>query len=733
MLNELIQAAQHLPALREPPHDELKSLPKYPGYRIWLNSEGKLTSIEARLHEELLQGDDIYVWEPGGHGFRFPIFNIKPLYAPILDKEVIKAIDRFFPKRAPKKNPHAQPSGTEGQPTPQGWSEFFDRMGAACNDSTRTWVSAKSEKLASAASEQLIEAYRKSLVEVPRQLSRILSTTGLTHAGLEELIRRVTNIDTNDFFPRLAQFLRDKLCSTPDRMLFQLFCAPKLKQKDKPLPSVTLMLDLDDWRKFGSSPVCHHDTSLFLDRVLHARDSNCSTEQKDEAGFDAYGKSIKGANTNKFPSWNVPSFGKIILRAMTKDAECQARYGRFEADSFIVGKDSRDRAKAVLKELTERARKGKTWQVRAGNLVILYPEEQLDSLLNASPIALLVQNSQGDQDAAWESIEAATARLAVALDGVPRRSDVPMQVFVLRKPDGHRTKVVWHRRFKAKDLLASAQNWRDGATHHAQFRIPRWGQKKGERSDILPYAPHPDRVMFCLNIVWIRNGDESRTIKTFRYEDALELLLGDGPLLRDTAIRMLHQAVSRWRPFLCAMAHAFNQPSNKKVAAILKYKDKRVYQLAELSAILSLLLSKLGFKEHAMQTPAYFIGKLFSLTDELHYRYCEIVRNGSVPNQLIGNGLMATALEQPVTALSLYSQRILPYQAWARTLDARDLPNNWPEEKKIAARTAVSRLDLMGDICSSLTLNDLPNPPGDAERAQMILGYLAGVREKQPG
>ena len=122
-----------------------------------------------------------------------------------------------------------------------------------------------------------------------------------------------------------------------------------------------------------------------------------------------------------------------------------------------------------------------------------------------------------------------------------------------------------------------------------------------------------------------------------------------------------------------------------------------------------------------MASPAFLVGRLLALADSLHFQYCQGVRNGQVPGQLLGNALMATALETPEAALALYAQRILPYQAWART---RQPQGNGPD--------ALARyfLNQLAETCSGISLLDIPERAGDTDKAQLILGYLAKVPGK---
>lgn len=121
-----------------------------------------------------------------------------------------------------------------------------------------------------------------------------------------------------------------------------------------------------------------------------------------------------------------------------------------------------------------------------------------------------------------------------------------------------------------------------------------------------------------------------------------------------------------------------------------------------------------------METPAFLVGRLLALADSLHFQYCQGVRNGQVPGQLLGNALMATALETPEAALALYGQRILPYHAWAKSCKA---------EEKGPETLAKYLLGRLAETCSEISLLDIPKRASDADKAQLILGYLA----KAPG
>jgi hypothetical protein len=64
----------------------------------------------------------------------------------------------------------------------------------------------------------------------------------------------------------------------------------------------------------------------------------------------------------------------------------------------------------------------------------------------------------------------------------------------------------------------------------------------------------------------------------------------------------------------------------------------------------------------------------------------------------------------------LYAQRILPYQAWARTCKAKE---KGPEA---LAKYLLGRL---AETCWEVSQLDLPKRASDIDKAQLILGYLA--------
>jgi hypothetical protein len=189
----------------------------------------------------------------------------------------------------------------------------------------------------------------------------------------------------------------------------------------------------------------------------------------------------------------------------------------------------------------------------------------------------------------------------------------------------------------------------------------------------------------------------------------LGLLLERGPVLHAITMRAIRVLVPNSLSLVLALGQAHHQ---EKVHLMGKKYGK---QARLLPSIFGLLLAKLGrLKGEFMKGPPFLVGRLLSLADQLHVQYCHGVRKGQVPPQLVGNALMATALEQPTKAIAILSQRILPYQAWAKTVQGGD-----------EVRLAKFLLGELGRVSAQLKDIALPPTCGDAEKAEMLLGYLA--------
>ncbi|MBI4687804.1 MAG: hypothetical protein HY756_08515 [Nitrospirae bacterium] len=119
-----------------------------------------------------------------------------------------------------------------------------------------------------------------------------------------------------------------------------------------------------------------------------------------------------------------------------------------------------------------------------------------------------------------------------------------------------------------------------------------------------------------------------------------------------------------------------------------------------------------------MKNAAFNVGRMLSLADKLHEQYCRHVRKNDVPPQMIGNALMHTALDNPTKGLALLSERLLIYQAWATKAQGDNIG------------LAKWVLGQMGQVSADLENTVIPTQADDAVKAQILLGYLAHVKNE---
>jgi hypothetical protein len=180
-----------------------------------------------------------------------------------------------------------------------------------------------------------------------------------------------------------------------------------------------------------------------------------------------------------------------------------------------------------------------------------------------------------------------------------------------------------------------------------------------------------------------------------------------------SARALLHLFVARAGSLLAAIGSACHREGREAWKGF----SKEAKRSASTSvATLAIALHKIGReKEVYMQGTAYQLGRFLSLVDTLHREYCDEVRKGEMPSQLLGNALLPTAVANPKKGLSHMLNRIRVYQAWA-----------------VKSGTGLARWTL-GEIgtLTPVLAEGLPDHMDDAARAELLLGYLARSEKKQ--
>lgn len=694
MLNELYDLSLSLEKAKILPpewHPDLKELPKVskakPCYKVYLAQDGAIAEIEPI--EDSTQIVNLRKWQSGSLGYTFPCFNVRPLYKAYAGSHA----------EAPEKKEFDD------------WLKGVKKTQVLSDDATSVlecytmngntlWGDKDKERVATC------------LDSIPSKLNEILGEPPDEYRAMTSLIERCRKTTADKFFQQLAVLLKDhirKNLSTCDKYAsFLLHCGTNPPNND-----IQLILELADGLSAFPRPAAHSKIHHWLNQQLLTHKSD---ELSDGVALnkhaDAFGFSSDDWKS-KFAEVNVPILGGVKLRAMNPESPCQTRYRRIDATSFVVGKEIRKRVKGALEWLTDDERLGNTW----GNvsfarddkeILLVYPSE-----LPKAPIAAVAMFGGAATNAATQSARFVdyAEDVTKALHTISRPlKEVEMRVFALRKMDKARTQISCARQYSAERLIAAATEWQMSCGNVPAIEIFQWGKEKGTKPEWNSLeVPFPLEVIWCLNTPWPKAADDAKKrVREFSSSDGVALLLDEGVLLKPLLERALHAVIRNGGNLLMAIAHTQHHGGVHKVNG--KYDKQKLL----LPAILGLLLAKLEWKRgDYMKTAPYLIGRMLSLADQIHYHYCQHVRKGSVPSQLIGNALMATALEEPEKALALYAQRILPYQAWART--ARG------DEGKLAGWL----LSELGKVCSDVALATVPSRCADADKAQMMLGYLA--------
>jgi len=684
MLNELYRLSQALQKAGIAPrdwHKDFKEIPKTsnkkPCYRIALGKTGDVTDISVMSDAVAAK---VRKWERGA-GNSFPAFNLPPLYRIVTDESQKKLLDSWRKGKA-----------TLDVETLKSW----------CSIDTRNWNEKTSPRI------------EWCLARVPTALLQILGNIPSLYAALKETIDRSTayTSDPSGIFERFHQAIETclwKKLPTGEnlpQLLSVLIHEGSAKEKpEKDRGAVSICLDVDDWTEY---PVVHEKTMAWINESLLATTQSITA---DATTVDAFALDADG-NDETFPSVKLPVLAAVILRAMSKESPCQLRYSTADANSFSVGREGRRRMKGAIEWLASPPHENQTWGRADGNArMFAYPSEVPPTLPQIT--ACFGARSPDIRTARFEEY---ADDVITNLRAIPTPlKDIELQVFSLRKMDKARTKVVFHRNYTAQQLADAAGEWQTGCNNIPDMSWRVWGQEKGKWETMQPRTPFPLELAACLNQVWKLDGSTNNAVPVASPTDGIELLL-DEKTSHQMADHMLAIFLQNSKPLLISLGNTIHSIGND----ILSIRTDTDRQRQLLPAIAGLLLHKLGHrKEVYMNNAPYLVGHILKLSDDLHALYCKEVRNGQLPPQLLGGALMTAALDSPEQAISQLAQRIMPYLHWAKTNSTES--------------AGLSRFFLKSyaDIEEKLQGRDFPKRLNDAERTQLLLGYLARTASQQ--
>lgn len=666
MLNELyhlgVTLKEYLPIERYDWHDDFKTLPKAtpkkPGYLILIGQNPSISEIRVMYMEFV---SVLRKWQSGGNGYSFPGFNIQPLYR-TSNEDNRRLLDKWNQRKEPLD---------------------LAILKQWCTTETKnTW------------NESMLN---ECLGRIPRELKERCDPIPTEFAALKALFERVEDAWGNNgceqFFEALKGYAWKYLEETGgnDTTLLPILISNRPE-------NISIFLDVPDWAEY---PVAHKRTIEYVNERL-IKTTTYHVTQSGWPDKDAFGDNLKGAE-KKLSDVTLPFIGKTILRAMNGESRCQYRYGTVDAKSFPIGANSRTTTKGALEWLGANEREGETWGRADGKeLIFAYPATLPKTLPKLT--ACFGARKADDSESRFENYAKDVINCLTGL--APSLKDIELRVFSLRKMDKARTKIVFQRNYSAQRLAEAASQWQQGCANIPGIRMKAWGEEKGKTILTEPKIPFPLQIADCLNRVWKLDGTSKNEVRSLSKSAGIELLLDQTSSTRFIPY-LLNLALQNGRGLFLSMGNTLHRNEVFKLDGLGNHRQL-------MPSILGLLLWKLGIKkEEYMSSSPYMVGRMLKLADDLHALYCKEVRKNSLPPQLLGNALMAAALDSPTQALAQLALRIAPYLGWARTnsTDSAGLSRHLLKE--------------FGLVEVRLRDAALPDRLDDAARAQLLFGYVS--------
>lgn len=538
--------------------------------------------------------------------------------------------------------------------------------------------------------------------------------------------------------------LRQHIPEEEMRMLLALLVGVRKESKKKGVAvecKVQLCLDF--------SPEDDLAFTLYQPRISHIvlQCLNSEITPKIHIGICSLGGSgslLRGS----FPEWSVPPVISMPLSPFSKfsEAECNYRYGRADQDAFPVSAGIARGLVGALRQLTSDEFRGRTWcPLKSGKLekkedrediLIAYPSFAVSEL----SVVKLISCQQHEED---EEAGSSQKRFADAAEPFIRaigsrvaKSDIVeyLTILLIRQISPGQIQLAYSAMPTIHEFKSAIQAWEmSGKNLPTNLCVPLPSKKSSSGFRCLPpRLLFPEDVSRALSQQWVRDGTESMRLEGPSVVMVLDLFLRKPGVWQESAERLLELTLVRTEALLVGAGHILHRDDRttfelwkKFIATAQSGKERRRpdYSLSQIISLIgSLLYAMNSTVEDYMNESAYLLGKLLAMMDELHKCYCVVVRDGDIPNALIGNGLLGRAAESPALALEELAERSRIYIGWAKSVGGAD------DKKKIAVNSARKVLRLAQPLAGRLHTDQLLEKELSAVgKAHLFLGYLSPV------
>lgn len=677
MINELYKLSEALSGAgieTETWHRKYIPLPKItrdkPCYRVTV-SDSKVVAISCVDSQLGLQ-----LRKYGSNQGTYPIMNLASLYR-VTDAGIKKALSELRPEELD--------------------STKLDEIRRWCTQSN--WGS------------KFLGKYKVSMENTPAELRRLIPD----FEPLAVLVEETKGFSDPEAF---HQALKDAAFGMLERredvdvalgILF--YCGDAAKSANTDFGSISIALESQKLVNSGIPALCTSFVSGF-NAALLAADAG-ARRGSSARDLDAFGIAFDATVDEPMPEVKLAGGISVKLRTMFKEQACQQRYGRLEGFSYPLAPRLRKEMKSSLEWLGKAERKGKTWLNTSKDEILFAYPERLPSLLPSLVDAFGPMEDAGGVRFAERAKKLVTELRRGREPGTDSHAD-GLQLFILRKLDKARTKVVYTRHTDASELEQRCEAWSLGCGNLPALFEEVFGA---------PRVLYPLEAADILNRYWKQDGslatDKFKPVPKYH---GMELLLeAELPVSAD-----LHNLAEQG---MNVGGYVGSQLArNKPLGSTAKRQEKMPGEIRDMLTLIALLLYREGIrKEKYMESLPYLYGQLLKVSDELHALYCRIVRNGDVPPQLAGSGLYPSAAEAPVRTLNLLAMRMSPYITWAKSYRYKDV-----NEKGRESWRAGWLLSMYEGISTKLYAVWQPQTRfNDEEKAQLFLGYLAEFPKRE--
>lgn len=661
-LSKLAEAMEKSDVQAQSWHRKYKPIPniraKAPCVRI-LIADGKvveLSSVDEKVGSSLRK----YGTNQGS----YPCMNLAPLYR-ITDSEVKEKLSSLHPEDMDEK----KIDEIRGWCTQNNWDSNFQGKYRISIENTPIELTS------------LVPEFEP--IQILIRESNLFLDSGILHQELEnsaiEMLRSRVNV------------------SLALNILF--FYGDPRKEAEKDYGSVSVALDTPKLIDMDISALSNKFTLAFNAALLST--DSMEPSELDTDNIDAFGFAFEPLE-EPMPEVKLAGGFDVKLRTMFKEQHCQTRYRRIENASYPISPQMRKKLQAALGWLGSAERKNVTWTNTDKNEVLFaYPATLPEA--EVSYTRMFKRPEKRDISFVEQAKKFITEIHQNKKAGTDSHAE-QIQIFVLRKIDKGRTKVVYTRQTNPYELEKQSEAWTVGCMNLPAFAF---GQ---------PNVPFPLDAADILNRFWNQKGESiTDKFKPVPKYHGMEVLMDSKyPVAAD--LHCLAEKATSIGAFL----------GNTLAEGNLYHPiwDK----IKDMLALMGLLLyrDRIG-KDAYMESLPYLYGQLLKVSDELHALYCQVMRSGDLPPQLAGGGLYQAAVEAPVRTLNLLGQRMTPYISWAKTYRTKNASEKGKESWKAGWFISLYE-NIAAELFAAWNTQTRFN---DEKKALLFLGYLASFPKKE--